>query len=594
MVRSAYVLAALLIPGAAVAQTTTTTTQGPDGRTYTVTSTQSADGLNQLQARPAQTDGASAVPVPNAVPPRDARATTGTAVIRGRVIDATNGTPLRKAMVRVLGAELRESRSAMTDADGRYEFSDLPAGQFNVSANKAGYLDIGFGQSAPFEMGKPLKVGDKQVLEKIDFALPRGAVIMGRVLDEYGEPVADVQVSALRKQYTSTGPRPMMSGRGSSTNDIGEFRVFGLPPGQYVISANARSFAMGPITTGDNSGYALTYYPGTASLADAQTLPVGMGGTISDVTLMLVPTRTARLSGTVFDSEGRPMKQGSVMLVTRAGAMSSMSIGGGIRPDGSFTISGVPPGEYTLRGNMPGPTQPGMAPQLTSANVTVNGIDISDIRLEPTKPITLSGRVLLDPVAARSFKPETVRLTATASEPGPFFGPPPPPVAVHDDLTFAFTAVPGPSVIRATAPGWMVKSVTLNGADVTDSLTIRNDDVSDLEVELTNRIPEVSGLVADGKGDPIGDYFAVVFPQEQDRWNAPGPNRTAMARPDDQGRFRIRTLRPGNYYVVAVDHVQSGEWMDPAFMEAVRTHATRITVNEGDVQTLDLKLVQMR
>jgi hypothetical protein len=67
-----------------------------------------------------------------------------------------------------------------------------------------------------------------------------------------------------------------------------------------------------------------------------------------------------------------------------------------------------------------------------------------------------------------------------------------------------------------------------------------------------------------------------------------------MTRPDDQGRFRIRTLRPGNYYVVAVDHVQTGQWMDPAFMEAVHTYATRITVNDGDTQVLDLKLVQMR
>jgi protocatechuate 3,4-dioxygenase beta subunit len=590
MVRSAYVLAALLIPGAAVAQTTTTTTQGPDGRPYTVTTTRSPDGLNQIEARPAPPGGA---PVPDTVPPRDTRAATGTSVIRGRVVDATSGTPLRKAMVRVFGAGIRESRTAVTDADGRYEFTDLPAGQFNVNANKVGYLDVGFGQSAPFELGKPLKLGDKQVLEKIDFALPHGAVITGRVLDEYGEPVADVQVSALRKQYTGNGPRPTMAGRPGSTNDIGEFRLFGLPPGQYMISASLRAFA-GQVTTGDSAGYALTYYPGTASVAEAQTLAVGRGGTISDVTLMLVATRTARLSGTVFDGEGRPMKQGAIMLINRSGPMGSMSMGGGIRPDGSFTISGVAPGEYTLRGNVPGPAQPGLPLPVATADVTVNGVDISDIRVEPSNPITLSGRVLLDPVAARSFKPETVRLTATAIEPGPMFGPPPPPAAVHDDLTFAFTAVVGPSVIRATAPGWMVKSVTLNGADVTDGFTIRNDDVSDLVVELTNQIPEVSGLVTDGGGAPVSDYFAVVFPQEQERWTAPGPNRTAMARADDQGRFRIRTLRPGNYYVVAVDHVQTGEWMDPAFMEAVHTHARRITVNEGDVQTLDLKLVQIR
>jgi protocatechuate 3,4-dioxygenase beta subunit len=67
-----------------------------------------------------------------------------------------------------------------------------------------------------------------------------------------------------------------------------------------------------------------------------------------------------------------------------------------------------------------------------------------------------------------------------------------------------------------------------------------------------------------------------------------------MARPDDQGRFKFQTLRPGNYYVVAVEHVQAGEWMDPAFMESVRTRATPISLIEGDTQVIDLKLVQPR
>jgi protocatechuate 3,4-dioxygenase beta subunit len=92
----------------------------------------------------------------------------------------------------------------------------------------------------------------------------------------------------------------------------------------------------------------------------------------------------------------------------------------------------------------------------------------------------------------------------------------------------------------------------------------------------------------------VSDYFAIAFPQDQERWSAPGPGRTAMVRADDQGRFRFRTLRPGSYYILAVDHVQTGEWMDPAFMESVHARATRITVNEGDTQVLDLKLIQLR
>jgi len=229
------------------------------------------------------------------------------------------------------------------------------------------------------------------------------------------------------------------------------------------------------------------------------------------------------------------------------------------------------------------------------ANVSVNGIDLTDVRVEPVRPITVSGHVTLDPVAARSFKPETMRLSAGPSDPFPMFGPPTPPAAVRDDLTFEFKASPGPSVVRLASPsGWMIKSITLNGADVTDGITFRDEDVSDLEVELSNKMPDLSGQVTNGNGDAVLDYVAIAFPQDQDLWNAPGPGRNGMTRPDDQGRYRFRTLRPGTYYVLAVEHVQSNEFMDPAFLESVRSRATRVTLNEGDTLVADLKLVQPR
>lgn len=597
MVRSAYVLAALLISGVAVAQTTTTTSAtGPDGRPVTVTTTQSPGGVNSGAMRLApQSGGAPAVPLPNGFPQRDTRPATGTSVIRGRVIDASTGAPLRRAAVRIFGPEIRESRSAITDAEGRYEFTDLPAGQFNLNVTKSGYVDLGYGQTTPGEMGKPLKVSDKQVVEKIDFKLPRGAVITGRVLDELGEPIPDVQVSALRNQFTPMGARPVNAGRFATTNDIGEFRLFGIPPGQYLLSASYRGQMMSVgTTTGDTSGYAVTYYPGTATLADAQKLTIGLGGSVSDVTMMLVSTRTARVSGIVVDGQGRPVKQGSVMLVSRNQALGPIGGGGGmIRPDGTFTINSVAPGEYTLRGMLPG--QPGAPPGTVMASISVNGADLTDVRLEPVKPISVSGQVLLDPVAARSFKPETMRLNAPPNDPGPMFGPVPPPAAVRDDLTFEFKASPGPSVVRLNGPaGWMIKSVSLNGADVTDAITFRDEDVSGLQVELTNKVPDLSGQVTNGNGETVLDYYAIAFPQDEQRWNAPGIGRTAMVRPDDQGRFRIRTLRPGNYYVIAVEHVQTSEWNDPAWMESVRSRATPVTLNDGDTLVSDLKLAQAR
>ena len=173
--------------------------------------------------------------------PRDNTASKpGTAVIRGRVFAADTGQPLRKVFVRAGSPDLREGRVASTDVDGRYELKELPAGRYTLNASKGSFVSLSYGQLRPFEQGKPLEIGDGQILEKVDFSLPRGGVITGRVVDEFGEPVADAQVSPMR--YVNQGGRRRLqpSGRMSMTNDIGEYRIFGMPPGAYYISATMR------------------------------------------------------------------------------------------------------------------------------------------------------------------------------------------------------------------------------------------------------------------------------------------------------------------------------------------------------------------
>ena len=110
-----------------------------------------------------------------------------------------------------------------------------------------------------------IDVLDGQTVEKIDFSLPRGGVITGRILDEFGDPVADVQVGAMRSMYTGGARRLVPAGRMGTTNDIGEFRLASLPPGDYYVSATFRNFNVSPQQeTNDRGGYAPTYYPGTA------------------------------------------------------------------------------------------------------------------------------------------------------------------------------------------------------------------------------------------------------------------------------------------------------------------------------------------
>ena len=308
--------------------------------------------------------GVGAPPPPGEFPmmlPPGRTAKTGTGRLRGRVTSADTGAIVRRAQVRVSGADIG-SKTAFTDAQGRYEFRDLPAGRFSVSVSKSGFVTMQYGQSRPYESGKQIDLADAQVMEKADVTLPRGSAVSGRVLDEFGEPVSDASVTAMRMQYAAGRRRLVPAGRPSMTNDLGYFRVFGLSPGDYFVTANVRTLDSmmmdmlgggsigGPVGSNSNSGYAATYYPGTQNPAEAQRLSLTVGQEMQ-VDLQMQPVRLARISGTATSSDGKPMSNAMVLLIPTMKDAVAMMPGGTSRTDkdGNFTLTNIAPGEYSVQ-----------------------------------------------------------------------------------------------------------------------------------------------------------------------------------------------------------------------------------------------------
>jgi Carboxypeptidase regulatory-like domain len=528
----------------------------------------------------------------------------GTAVIRGRVIADDTSLPLRNARVQLTGQNV--VKFTTTDGDGRYEIKGLLAGRYTVSAFKGGYMQLQFGQKRPFESGTPLQVQNDRITQNVDFSLPRAGVITGRVLDEFGEPTANVQVTALRSQFNS-GTRQLLSVRSATTNDIGEFRLFGLLPGQYYIAAvgppGTAWEVVGSTWFGSSSmaprNYALTYFPGTANLAEAQRVPVGIGQTVNDISMILVQARTARVTGTAVDSTGKPFGglpapgAGPVPAVGIA-AIPRQSVGavgtvrGFVASEGHFAVSGLAPGEYTLKVT-------GSSTEFACANITVAGADIDNVRIVGVKPSTVSGRMVIDPAAGDSrptlatvqvafvgLHPEDVSILGNAVT-----------SKVNENLTFELKTNPGAwrVAVAGSGPGWGLRLVRYHGADITDSgIDIRpGEDVSGLEVELTNRMTRISGSVMTSNGDAAKDVAVEIFSQDSTRWTTVGYVR--MVRSDQNGRYTTTGLRPGQYYFIALDDVEPGEWSAPEFLERIQSKAILLSLTEGEPKTLDLRLI---
>ncbi|HEX7139236.1 MAG TPA: carboxypeptidase-like regulatory domain-containing protein, partial [Vicinamibacterales bacterium] len=469
----------------------------------------------------------------------------------------------------------------------------LPAGRFNVSASKGSYVSLQYGQTRPMQGGTPLNVLDGQIIEKVDFALPRGSVITGRVVDEFGEPVADVQVLPMQSRFMQGSRRLMPVGRNGQTNDIGEYRIFGLSPGQYYVSATMRNF--NGADSDDHNGYAPTYYPGTANGSEAQRVSVDVGQTVSEINITLVATRTAKITGTVIDSQGRPVAQGFVSAMPRnSGGMFYGPAGGGQIRDGTFTVAGVAPGDYTLRANIGNGFGSDGRPEFATAVVSVSGEDISGVRLVAMSLVTVTGRLVVqDAAAAASLKPPIRINFSPVNIDDQMFMPGGGGTSAKEDFTFEAKVAPGKFrvFIGGPMPGWAVRAVLQNGVDVTDTgIEIApGGETGGIEIEFTNHLSELSGVVTNARGEVARDYTVIVFSQDREQWTGNTRYRN-QGRPDQEGRFKIRGLPAGRYYAVALENIDPGDAGDPDFLDRVRTKGTMFSMNDGETKALDLKL----
>jgi hypothetical protein len=516
--------------------------------------------------------------------------------IRGHVVAADSGQPLRKAEVRLVPIgplsggmpdRARQPRTARTDVDGKYEFTDVAAARYAMSVSKPPYVEENLGQLPP--NNKPIEVHGGETLDRVDFSLKRGGVITGRVVDEFGEPLSGVQARIVQAR-TINGRRDLQEMNFASTNDLGEFRMFGIAPGQYHVKVSWRRMGM-PMDADspDRTGYADTFFPGTVNVEEAQRLTVRAGETVSDLMIALSPLKTVRLEGSVADVNGKALGQINVIVMKGDGNGGGV-FGAMVKPDGTFIVGNLTPGEYMLRAQSTPPRK-----ESAELNVTVGSDDIKNVRLIAVPPSTVSGRVIVDPAQAQSLT-NPLRIALMTVERNVFNATEP--ARVGDDLSFELSAGAGRYRINwmNLPPGWMIRTIRINNTDVTDDdIEVKaGENISGVDIELTNKTATIAGAVSVRSGVPSTDYRLIVFAADKKLWT-PNSRYFRMGGPDKDGRFKVAGLPPGNYNVVALERVEIAvPFNDAEFLQRISANADTVTLADGESRTIELRLTSIQ
>jgi beta-lactamase regulating signal transducer with metallopeptidase domain len=585
---------------------------------------------------PTQSPAIPQVPVP-----------AGAGSIEGMVVKFGTTEPIAGATVslqRLPGpgaTTMTPPANIQSGPDGRFAFPGLGAGNFRLVALRAdGFVVAEFGQQTFNGRGRPIPLADGQRVSDIRLAMMPTASISGRIFDGVGEPLGRAQVQALQATYRE-GRKILKIIQSVQTNDVGEYRLFWLPPGSYYISArpedprrrNVPLYVNYPGTGGvfeqaappvlthrvlengtvSEEAFVLVYYPGTPDFPTASRLEIRPGDSLGGINFAVgsgqVQSRHVR--GRAIDANGQPVT-GNVMAIARTPHPNATIPSATVGAEGRFDIGGVAPGSYYIIAGNP----------LGIVPVEVTGSDIENVAVVSKPGVDVGGRIVIEGKPAIETDPDLVRLQANCpgsaarclpirfnlvAEPALIGFPQEPPAGmpgapqagggvpngvVQADGSFTFRNLTVRDY-RLTATGlpadWYIKSARFGSTDPIASLiSFPTAPTERLEVVFGTNGGRIEGKVVNATGQAVASATAVLVPQGTNR-SRRDLYRNAVT--DEAGVFRFQSIAPGDYKVFAWEEIEVSSWLDP---EVVRPHENRgkaIRISEGSRETVEAVVI---
>ena len=554
----------------------------------------------------------------------------GTARLDGIVtIAAAPSRPIRLAAVTLSSVDGAVARTTFSDERGHFSFDGLPAGRFHVAAAKPAFLSMEYGAKRAGAPGTAVTLTDG-ARQSVALAVVPGGVLTGVVRDVAGRPVVGVNVTALVRDPQTSAFHPAKAAAPSTgretTDDRGEYRIFGLPAGEFIVGTEGDG-AAGLILTADDVALAAREVRGAVSPAAAsaarrrpQTHPSTFAPATSDATQatrvvlaageeranldIQVPLVVANtIAGRVLGADGVGRSARLVLLPqgtyvpadTRVDSIGhGTSFGGAVSltstPTGEFQMAAIPPGGYTLiaRGSATGAAA---ATSWAMTALTIGEDDVDGLTLSLQPGLEVRGRIVADGALPPGAAQVKVGLDAVASE---GLAVSVPPVALDTDGRFLLKGVfPGRYRVRLIgAPaGWIAESALVGGHDALDvPIDVAPSDAApEIAVRMTDQPSDVGGAFSDSRGGAATDYAIVLFSKDHDAW-LPQARRVQAVRPDADGHFALKNLPAGHYWLAALTDVEPNEWNDAAFLASLVPSAIAIDLAPGEHKVQNVRL----
>jgi protocatechuate 3,4-dioxygenase beta subunit len=534
--------------------------------------------------------------------------------IEGLVLRAGTNEPLESARVTIrttgnagqAALPPQESEPApetpqviTTDSQGRFIIDNLATGSYELSAAKNGFARQVYGERAPGRPGTLLTVSSGQMLKDVVFRLVPAGAVSGRVTDTRGEPIPGILVQLLRSSYDGQGRRTFQPVSSARTNDRGEYRMYLITPGRFFVSAAAAGPSPDPsmmaVNRFDEPGFALVYYPGSRDPSGASSLEVQPGAETSAIDFRLIPQQLFRIRGRVLDVRTGGLPR-AVQLEIHPRGPGSPGVHSPFMynsTNATFEIRDVAPGSYWIQAQlMPDAINLQLSlgdllKNIAQAGVVVSNADVENVVVTFSPGFAVHGRTEIEdsgnaPTQATALM---VYLEPEESTPVPTL-----PQTVKPDGTFNIESVlPGDYRIHAEGgpKNSYIKSAHLGRTDVLNRLSLSGPVSESLEIVLGTASGEIEGTVVDGDRNLVPGVQIVLIPnRERSRTDL---YRTATS--DQNGRFIIGTIIPGEYKVFAWEDLEPFAYNDADFLREYEERGTPVAVSQSAKSTIETRVI---